>query len=55
MIESITAKRGFKSQEFFATENVLRLDPAGNQDATKNAGFSKNYFFCSLGFYKSTI
>ena len=28
---------GLKS--FFATENVLRLDPAGNQDATKNAGF----------------
>jgi hypothetical protein len=22
-----------------ATENVLRLDPAGTQDATKNAGF----------------
>ena len=43
MIESITAKRGFKSQEFFRNRpfkrNVLRLDPAGTQDATKNAGF----------------
>ncbi len=37
--EASSLKNFFATDPSSATENVLRLDPAGIQDATKNAGY----------------
>ena len=37
--EASSLKNFFATDPSSATEKVLRLDPAGTQDATKNAGF----------------